>query len=246
MPKVGRTQRVVGGERHDGRATGGAETRMDATMTSQTMRALGNQTRVWTRLGLPVAALVLAAALLAGCGGSATQVKSGQEAAPTTDQTAALRPIPDIGHLLPRPEPRQADKVVVVKALRELRLLANGEVFRTYEVSLGREPKGDKFQEGDGRTPEGRYILDFKNENSAFHRSIRVSYPNAQDWREARAMGVHPGSDIMIHGLKPDFADVGKGHLREDWTEGCIAVTNQEMDEIWSLVQVGTPIEIRP
>ena len=142
--------------------------------------------------------------------------------------------------------PEEADKVVVVKALRELRLLAEGEVFRTYRVSLGREPKGDKLWEGDGRTPEGRYVLDFKNENSAFYRSIRVSYPNAEDWREARALGVHPGSDIMIHGLKPEFADVGKAHLREDWTEGCIAVTNREMDEIWSLVPVGTPIEIRP
>jgi murein L,D-transpeptidase YafK len=219
---------------------------MDAAMTSETMRPLERLKRCWPRLGLPAAVLFLAAAVLAGCSGSATQVKVGQDSAPATDQTAALRPIPDVGHLIPKPEPQQADKVVVVKALRELRLLADGEVFRTYEVSLGREPKGDKLQEGDGRTPEGRYTLDFKNENSDFYRSIRVSYPNAQDWREARAMGVHPGSDIMIHGLKPEFADVGKGHLREDWTEGCIAVTNREMDEIWSLVPVGTPIEIRP
>ena len=215
-------------------------------MTRGTIRSQGSLKRFWTRLGLAAAALLLAGALLTGCGGSATPVETGQESAPAADQTAALRPIPDIGHLIPKPEPQQADKVVVVKALRELRLLADGEVFRTYEVSLGREPRGDKFQEGDGRTPEGRYILDFKNENSAFYRSIRVSYPNAHDWREARAMGVHPGSDIMIHGLKPEFADVGKGHLREDWTEGCIAVTNREMDEIWSLVPVDTPIEIRP
>jgi murein L,D-transpeptidase YafK len=219
---------------------------MDARMTSETMRGPGGLKRLWTRLGLPAIALCLAAALLAACGGSAAKVQTGQEAAPKTDQTAALRPIPDVGHLIPKPEPREADKVVVVKALRELRLLADGEVFRTYEVSLGREPKGDKLWEGDGRTPEGHYILDFKNENSAFHRSIRVSYPNERDWQEARALGVHPGSDIMIHGLKPEFADIGKGHLREDWTEGCIAVTNQEMDEIWSLVPVGTPIEIRP
>ena len=190
--------------------------------------------------------LVLAAGLLAGCGGPTTQVETAKAPAPDGAQTATLRAIPDIGHLVPKPEPRKADKVVVVKELRELRLLADGEVFRTYQVSLGREPEGDKLWEGDGRTPEGRYVLDFKNENSAFHRSIRVSYPNAQDWREARALGVHPGSDIMIHGLKPEFADVGKGHLREDWTEGCIAVTNREMDEIWSLVPVGTPIEIRP
>ena len=215
-------------------------------MTSKAMRQTGGLTRFFTRLGMPATALCLAAAVLAGCGGAPAKVTTGQEAAPSTDQTAALHSIPDIGHLIPKPEPREADKVVVVKALRELRLLADGKVFRTYEVSLGREPKGDKLWEGDGRTPEGHYILDFKNENSAFYRSIRVSYPNAQDWREARALGVHPGSDIMIHGLKPEFADVGKGHLREDWTEGCIAVTNREMDEIWSLVPVGTPIEIRP
>jgi murein L,D-transpeptidase YafK len=219
---------------------------MDAAMTSETMRPLERLKRCCPRAGLPAAVLFLAAAVLAGCSGTATQVEVGQDSAPATDKTAALRPIPDVGPLSPKPEPQQADKVVVVKALRELRLLADGDVFRTYEVSLGREPKGDKLWEGDGRTPEGHYILDFKNENSAFHRSIRVSYPNAQDWREARAMGVHPGSDIMIHGLKPEFADVGKGHLRKDWTEGCIAVTNREMDEIWSLVPVGTPIEIRP
>ena len=196
--------------------------------------------------GRSAGVLVLAAGLLAGCGGPTTQVETAKAPAADGAQTATLRAIPDIGHLVPKPEPREADKVVVVKELRELRLLADGEVFRTYQVSLGREPEGDKLWEGDGRTPEGRYVLDFKNENSAFHRSIRVSYPNAQDWREARALGVHPGSDIMIHGLKPEFADVGKGHLREDWTEGCIAVTNREMDEIWSLVPVGTPIEIRP
>jgi hypothetical protein len=246
MPKVGSNPRPVEAKVQAGRANVGVETRMDAAMTSETMRPLGYLKRCSTRLGLPAAVLFLAAAVLAGCGGSTTQVKTGQEAAPSTDQTAGLRPIPDVGHLIPKPEPQQADKVVVVKALRELRLLADGNVFRTYEVSLGREPKGDKLEEGDGRTPEGHYTLDFKNENSAFYRSIRVSYPNAQDRREARAMGVHPGSDIMIHGLKPEFADVGKGHLREDWTEGCIAVTNREMDEIWSLVPVGTPIEIRP
>lgn len=210
------------------------------------MRANGVFQRLAAALGLPVGALAIAAALLAGCSVPVTQVETARETAPSTAQTAPLRPIPDVGNLVPTSQPREADKVVVVKALREMRLIADGRVFRTYEVSLGREPKGDKLWEGDGRTPEGHYVLDFKNENSDFYRSIRVSYPNEQDWAEARAIGVHPGSNIMIHGLKPEFADVGKGHLREDWTEGCIAVTNREMDEIWSLVPVGTPIEIRP
>jgi murein L,D-transpeptidase YafK len=202
---------------------------------------------VLERFGARGGVLVLLAALLTACGGPANQVATTEATtAPAPAPQSELSQIPDVGHLIPEPEPREADKVVVVKALRELRLLADGEVFRTYDVSLGREPVGDKLWEGDGRTPEGHYTLDFKNENSAFHRSIRVSYPNAEDWREARAMGVHPGSDIMIHGLKPEFAHMGRRHLREDWTEGCIAVTNREMDEIWSLVPVGTPIEIRP
>jgi murein L,D-transpeptidase YafK len=185
--------------------------------------------------------------LLAACAGPPTEPTEPAQPARTDARAIAPAPapIPELPERV-RPEPQEADKVVVVKALRELRLLADGEVFRTYDVSLGREPVGDKLWEGDGRTPEGRYTLDFKNENSAFYRSIRVSYPNEQDWREARALGVHPGSDIMIHGLKPEFADIGRGHLREDWTEGCIAVTNAEMDEIWQLVPVGTPIEIRP
>ena len=199
---------------------------------------------------VPPVALVgaLAGALLASCAGPANRATT-QTTAPAPEAASELRANPHLASRVPEPravQPREADKVIVVKALRELRLLADGRVFRTYDVSLGREPKGDKMWEGDGRTPEGRYTLDFKNENSSYYRSIRVSYPNAEDWREARALGVHPGSDIMIHGLKPEFADVGKAHLREDWTEGCIAVTNREMDEIWSLVPVGTPIEIRP
>ncbi|WP_200341715.1 L,D-transpeptidase family protein [Rhodovibrio sodomensis] len=219
---------------------------MDAHMVSVTMRPRVIPKRLSARPGTPAAVLALATALLAGCAGPATQPRTDPEPAPETTQEQSLRPIPDVGHLVPKPEPDEADKVVVVKSLRQLRLLADGEVFRTYEVSLGREPKGDKLWEGDGRTPEGHYTLDFKNENSDFYRSIRVSYPNQQDWREARAIGVHPGSNIMIHGLKPEFADIGKGHLRQDWTEGCIAVTNRQIDEIWSLVPVGTPIEIRP
>lgn len=200
--------------------------------------------RIQAGIAGPGAVLALAGVLLAGCSGVDRPPRNAEQAVPEADRSAARQPDPAV--VQRRPEPQEADKVVVVKGLRELRLLADGEVLRRYEVSLGREPKGDKLQEGDGRTPEGRYLLDFKNEDSAFYRSIRVSYPNAQDRREARAMGVDPGSNIMIHGLKPEFADVGKGHLREDWTEGCIAVTNREIDEIWSLVPVGTPIEIRP
>jgi murein L,D-transpeptidase YafK len=202
------------------------------------------------RAGVAARAALLTAALagllLAGCTASAPPRPPEARATAVPDRPATPQLDPAASRATETPRPEEADKVVVVKALRELRLLADGEVFRTYPVALGRAPVGDKLWEGDGRTPEGRYTLDFKNENSAFYRSIRVSYPNAQDWREARALGVHPGSDIMIHGLKPEFAEVGKGHLRADWTEGCIAVTNRQMDEIWSLVPVGTPIVIRP
>ncbi len=202
--------------------------------------------QVRTYMALPGIALALAGALLLGCTGPTRQGDPISVTNPADTAKVQPRTTPDTDKSATNREPEEADKVVVVKALRELRLLADGKVFRTYEIALGREPKGDKMWEGDGRTPEGLYTLDFKNENSAFYRSIRVSYPNAQDWREARALGVHPGSNIMIHGLKPEFASVGKRHVQQDWTEGCIAVTNDQIDEIWSLVPVGTPIEIRP
>jgi len=120
-------------------------------------------------------------------------------------------------------------------------LLLRGEsVLRSYRVALGREPVGHKEREGDGRTPEGRYTIDLRNPKSRYHLALRISYPNEADRARAREMGVDPGGDIMIHGLKD-------GLPREhDWTQGCIAVTDGEMDEIWSLVPEGTPIVINP
>ncbi len=144
------------------------------------------------------------------------------------------------------PAPRLADKVLVLKSARRLLLLDNGEPFATFEVALGREPVGPKRQEGDGRTPEGLYHLDWRNPDSQYYRSMHVSYPAARDIRRARQAGVDPGDSIMIHGLPEDFAWMGARHTREDWTEGCIAVTNAEMDLIWNRVPDGTPIEIRP
>jgi murein L,D-transpeptidase YafK len=208
------------------------------------LTALRAATRRLTASGATLAAL-LAVFLLAAC------TDGGREVPQTgvDDRTLATRlprppEVPDREVL--RPRPQEADKVVVVKALRELRLIADGRIFRTYRVALGRNPVGDKLKEGDGRTPEGQYTLSYKNERSRYHRSIKVSYPNAADLEEARALGVDPGSDIMIHGLGPDRAFLGKTHLAADWTEGCIAVTNDQMNEIWELVPVGTPIEIRP
>jgi murein L,D-transpeptidase YafK len=117
---------------------------------------------------------------------------------------------------------------------------------REYQVSLGRNPVGPKQRIGDGRTPEGTYVLDWRNRHSAFHRSIHVSYPSRSDARASQEAGAHAGGLIMLHGLPNGEGWIGAEHLGFDWTDGCIAVTNEEMDEIWELVDDGTPIEIRP
>lgn len=157
---------------------------------------------------------------------------------------------PDYGNrdrLSPEVETRLADRVLLLKSQRRLLLIADGRAFREYQVSLGFEPVGDKLREGDGRTPEGHYILDWKNSDSEYYRSIHISYPNTADRAQARATGIEdPGDNIMIHGLGPEMAFLGKTHRAADWTNGCIAVTNKEIDEIWRLVPTGTPIEIRP
>jgi murein L,D-transpeptidase YafK len=135
----------------------------------------------------------------------------------------------------------RVDRVVVNKARREMLLLSGESVVRSYRVALGRDPIGHKLQEGDGRTPEGCYRIDRRNPRSRYHLALHISYPNAADSEHARALGVEPGGDIMIHGLK-----TGAGHPESDWTQGCIAVTDAEMDEIWELVADGTPVEINP
>lgn len=146
----------------------------------------------------------------------------------------------------PLPGGARADNVVVHKRDRTLTLLRGVQVLRTYEVSLGGSPAGHKTREGDERTPEGRYVLDDRNPHSAAHRSLHVSYPNAGDAARARAQGVPPGGMIMVHGITNGLGWMGRLHRLVDWTDGCIAVTNGEMDEIWRTVPDGTPIEIRP
>ena len=141
---------------------------------------------------------------------------------------------------------QKADRVVVAKSERTLTLFAQGKVIRTYKVALGGTPVGAKVQQGDHKTPEGQYILDRRNAKSSYYKSIHVSYPNEQDKRQAAKNGVSPGGDIMIHGLPNGFGWLGATHRARDWTDGCIAVTDREMDEIWELVADGTAIEIRP
>lgn len=125
--------------------------------------------------------------------------------------------------------------MLVNKKKREMVLLRGESVLRTYRIALGREPVGPKRQEGDGRTPEGRYIIDWRNAKSKYHLSLHISYPDAADRARAREAGVDPGGDIMIHGLPDGVQKEG------DWTQGCIALTDKEMDEIWGLVEEGSP-----
>jgi murein L,D-transpeptidase YafK len=145
-----------------------------------------------------------------------------------------------------RPSAIKADRVLIVKGERQLYLLRSGMVFRVYPIDLGRDPDGPKIEEGDGRTPEGEYVLDWRNPNSRFYRSIHISYPNWRDTSRARELGVHPGGLIMIHGLPSHLPVTSLDELPRDWTEGCIAVNNRAMDEIWAAVKDGTPIEILP
>ncbi len=146
----------------------------------------------------------------------------------------------------PLPPDARADRVRVDKRDRTLTLLRGGQPLKTYTVSLGGAPAGHKRREGDERTPEGRYLLDYRNPNSANHRALHVSYPDSSDVARARAAGVPPGGMIMVHGIVNGLGWMGRLHRLVDWTDGCIAVTNREMDEIWRAVPDGTPIDIRP
>ncbi len=143
-------------------------------------------------------------------------------------------------------KPLHADHVLVLKKERTLQLLSDGKVIRTYKVALGGDPVGPKTRQGDHKTPEGTYVLNSRNAHSQFHRSLHISYPNARDRAAARRAGVSPGGDVFVHGLPNGYGWVGSGHRARDWTDGCIAVTNEEIEEIWNAVTDGTPIEIRP
>ena len=140
----------------------------------------------------------------------------------------------------------KADRVIVLKQERTLHLINHGKIFKTYKVALGGDPVGHKVQLGDHRTPEGNYVLDRRNIRSKFYKSIHISYPNVADEANAKKLNVSPGGDVFLHGLPNGYGWVGSRHRLKDWTDGCIAVTNDEMDEIWQLVPDGTPIEIKP
>lgn len=134
----------------------------------------------------------------------------------------------------------------MLKRERTLQLWNGGQILQRYKVALGGNPVGAKTRQGDHKTPEGVYVLDSRNAHSQFYKSLHISYPNAHDRATARAKGVSPGGDVFVHGLPNGYRIVGSAHRLRDWTDGCIAVTDEEIDEIWAAVPDGTPIEIRP
>ena len=139
-----------------------------------------------------------------------------------------------------------ADKIIIEKKERRLTLLSKGKALKIYKIALGGNPNGPKEREGDNKTPEGTYIIDSRNKDSGYHISLHISYPNERDKKMARELGVSPGGNIMIHGIKNNFSWIGDRHTRRDWTKGCIAVTDEEIEEIDKLVPNGTVIEIWP
>jgi len=141
---------------------------------------------------------------------------------------------------------QRADFVLVKKSENKLYLISHGEAFASFRVAFGGNPVGPKQRQGDGRTPEGRYVLDARNEHSAYYKSLHVSYPNAQDRDRAHELGVSPGGDIMIHGQPNGWGAYAAITQTRNWTLGCIALTNDDMDVVWLSVPLGTPIEIQP
>ncbi|KEO61428.1 hypothetical protein DT23_00245 [Thioclava indica] len=147
----------------------------------------------------------------------------------------------------PAPLGEQADSILVSKAERRMVLLREGRELASYPIVMGANwDRGHKLREGDERTPEGTYVIDWRNSGSVAHLSLHISYPNAEDRARAKAAGADPGGNIMIHGLPNGWGALGSLHLLHDWTNGCIGVSNDQMDEIWSRVPNGTPITIAP
>jgi len=138
------------------------------------------------------------------------------------------------------------DKILIEKKESRLMLISKGEVLKTYKIALGGNPNGPKERQGDNKTPEGTYFIASRNKDSLHHLSLHISYPNGRDKKRAKELGVSPGGNIMIHGIKNGFSWVGDSHTEVDWTKGCIAVTDEEIEEIEKVAPNGTIVEIRP
>ena len=143
-------------------------------------------------------------------------------------------------------QPLAIDKIVVEKSGHIMKTYKLGRLVASYKIALGSKPIGHKQQAGDGKTPEGIYYIANKNPHSKFHKSLLVSYPNPTDLQHARKLGVAAGGDIMIHGVGKSFAWLGRLHRFKDWTQGCIAVSNAEIDDLYAATPLGTMVEIRP
>jgi murein L,D-transpeptidase YafK len=144
------------------------------------------------------------------------------------------------------PADKDIDKIVVLKSERIMNVYSGDEILKSYKISLGTNPLGDKKTQGDRRTPEGEYFVNDRNPNSAFHKNLGVSYPNRLDIEEAKRNGVDPGGEIKIHGIRNGFGFIGRFHTLFNWTAGCIAVTDSQIDELFEKVKIGTPIIIEP
>ena len=140
----------------------------------------------------------------------------------------------------------QIDNIVVNKSKREMLVYSNGQLLKTYKISLGKQPVGHKEFEGDNKTPEGVYSISDKNPNSGYHKNLGISYPDKDDLENARQLGKPAGGNIKIHGLRNGVGFIGKFHRWLDWTLGCIALTDKEIDELYEAVKIGTRIEIKP
>lgn len=181
--------------------------------------------------------IVSVAALSGGCQAISSLIYGRSAAPPDPVVTAIPRP---------PPKPILADRVVVDKHRRVLELLHQGKVFESFPIALGPHPKGPKRQEGDGRTPEGTYRIDWKSMNTHWSRELHISYPDAPERVWAAAHHVDPGGAIFIHGMPPDYGPYDPPFWLRDWTEGCIAVGNAAIVKIWDAVPDGTPVDIRP
>jgi len=167
------------------------------------------------------------------------------------DQVALLEtPAPPVAKIPiptpPLPANSIVNRILVEKKARRLTLFRNNKPVKTYAIALGRQPEGHKQFEGDNKTPEGRYVIDARKKNSSFHRALHISYPSTKDVAFAARQKKSAGGNIMIHGLPNGMGALGPLHRLRDWTAGCIAVTNAEIEEIWRAVPDGTPVEIRP
>jgi len=146
----------------------------------------------------------------------------------------------------PLPQGTKADLLLIEKAKHQLTAFSQGKALRTYKIALGRSPVGPKEREGDNRTPEGDFIIDSRLEKSGYHRALHISYPTPADLERAKGRGYSPGGAIMIHGIKNGLGWLGSLHTMSDWTRGCIAVTNSEIEELWRIAPNGTRVQIKP